>query len=395
MRYSVKVMRAGEGLTILPFDATSELEARLQAETQGYRVLSVSGRRGWRGAGLRASRFPLVLFSQELLALLNAGLPLLEAVQSLAEKEHRPEVRRTIEQVIVHLFEGRSLSQALERFPVAFPPLFVAGIRAAERTGDLPQALSRYVAYQTQLDGVKGRMVTASIYPLLLVAVGGLVTLFLMAYVVPTFSRVFQDMGGDIPLLSRLLIKWGVAIQAHSVSLAIGALALLAAIVHLLRLPRTRRWMARWMWAIPAIGERLRIYQLARFYRTLGMQLEGGIPVVAGLDMVAGLLNPALRAQMRSAAADIREGKSISRAMETHGLTTPVALRMLRVGERTGRMSEMMEAIAGFYDDEMARWVDWFTRLFEPLLMALIGVVIGVIVVLMYMPIFELAGSMR
>ena len=157
-----------------------------------------------------------------------------------------------------------------------------------------------------------------------------------------------------------------------------------------LRLPHRQR-----AWQLPALGNRMRIYQLARFYRTLGMLLRGGIPVSQALGMVMDLLHPALRAQMRLAAAAISEGRSVSYAMETHALTTPVTARMLRVGERSGRMGEMMERAAAFYDDEIARWVDWFTRLFEPLLMAFIGMVIGLIVVLMYLPIFELAGAVQ
>ena len=139
----------------------------------------------------------------------------------------------------------------------------------------------------------------------------------------------------------------------------------------------------------------MHVYQLARFYRTLAMLLKGGIPVVTALDMVSGLLQPALRGQLKLASNSIREGRTISQAMEAYELTTPVALRMLRVGERTGNMGEMMERIATFYDEEMARWVEWFTKMFEPLLMALIGAVIGLIVILMYMPIFDLAGSVQ
>lgn len=395
MQFSVKAMRAGEGLTALSFDAGSEMEASQQAEAQGYTVLSVSSPKGLARLDFGRRHFPLVLFSQELLALLDAGLPLLEAVEALAEKEHRPEVKRTIEQIIGRLFEGRSLSQALERFPSDFPALYVASVRAAERTGDLSEALSRYIAYQTQLDTVKKKLVSASIYPLLLVGVGGLVTLFLLGYVVPKFSRIFDDLGGNIPFLSKLLIQWGVFMEGHAAQIGIGALVVLVLGTYLAQRPETRRWIGRKLWAIPAVGERMRIYQLARFYRTVGMLLNGGIPVVAAVEMVEGLLHPTLRGLLQRAAEDIREGKSISQAMEAHHLTTPVALRMLRVGERTGRMGEMMERIASFYDEEMARWVDWFTRLFEPILMAVIGVVIGAIVVLMYMPIFELAGSIQ
>ena len=395
MRFSIKAMRAGEGLVALSFDAANELDATRQAQAQGYTVLAISTRSGVAGFSRTSARFPLVLFSQELLALLDAGLPLVEAVETLAEKEHRPEVKRAITQVIAQLYEGKTLSQAMEQFPHSFPALYIATVRAAERTGDLSEALARYIAYQTQLDTVKKKLVSASIYPVLLMSVGGLVTLFLLGYVIPKFSRIFEDIGGDIPFLSRLLIHWGVFMEAHALEIGIGVLVALTLGIYLARLPETRRWVGLKLWSVPALGERMRVYQLARFYRTVGMLLNGGIPVVTALDMVEGLLHPTLRSLLKRAASDIREGKPTSQAMEAHHLTTPVSLRMLRVGERTGRMGEMMERIAAFYDEEMARWVDWFTRLFEPILMALIGIVIGGIVVLMYMPIFELAGSIK
>ena len=201
MRFNVKAMRAGEGLTALALDAANEIDAARQAEAQGYTVLAVSTRKGLARLSRGNARFPLVLFSHELLALLNAGLPLVEAVETLAEKEHRPEVKRVIEQVIGQLFEGKTLSQALALSPATFPALYVSTVRAAERTGDLSEALTRYIAYQTQLDAVKKKLLAASIYPVLLLSVGGLVTLFLLGYVVPKFSRIFEDIGGDIPLL--------------------------------------------------------------------------------------------------------------------------------------------------------------------------------------------------
>jgi general secretion pathway protein F len=162
-----------------------------------------------------------------------------------------------------------------------------------------------------------------------------------------------------------------------------------------LRTAAARRWVGRQIVRIPSVGERVRVYQLTRFYRTVGMLLAGGTPVAQALTLVAGLLHEELRARLEGAVRLIREGQSISVSLHGEGLTTPVALRMLRVGERTGRMGEMMERIAAFHEEELARWVERFTRTFEPVLMAVIGLVIGGIVVLMYFPIFELAGSMR
>jgi general secretion pathway protein F len=146
---------------------------------------------------------------------------------------------------------------------------------------------------------------------------------------------------------------------------------------------------------IPALGSRLHVYQLARLYRTVGMLQRGGTPMVTAMRMSAGLLGANLRSNFANATQAVREGRSIADAMEQYGLTTPVATRMLRVGERSGNMGDMMERIAAFYDEELSRWVALVTRLIEPALMSLIGVVIGVIVVLMYFPIFELAGSIK
>ena len=335
----------------------------------------------------------MVLFSQELRVLLNAGLPLVEAIDTLAQKERREDSRALLERLSAVLREGQTLSAALQEFPQAFPPLYVATVRASEKTSDLSPALARYVAYAVQLEAIRKRVVNASIYPMLLIAVGGLVSLFLLLYVVPRFGNIYADRGGDLPLFSRLLLGFGQVVNAHGV-LVLGALAaLLGAAVYLWKAYRARLGDA--LWRLPAIGERLKVYQLARFYRTIGMLLRGGMPLVAALDMGAELLHPMLRERLVAASRAISEGRNVSLSMDANGLTTPVALRMLAVGEKSGNMGEMLEQIAAFHDEELARWVDWFTRLFEPVLMALIGLAIGVIVILMYMPIFELAGNLQ
>ncbi|MBI4984025.1 MAG: type II secretion system F family protein [Rhodocyclales bacterium] len=401
MRYEVKALKQG-GVATLALDAADAGDAAAQAQQQGYAVIAVKSRQAWlagafgdRGALRRRGSFPLVQFSQELLALLEAGLTLMEAFETLADKELRPEIKSILKQLVARLYEGHPLSYALKQNPECFPPLYVATVRASEKTGALPEALSRFIAYQSQMDSVRRQVVSASIYPALLAVVGGLVTLFLMIYVVPRFSHIYADIGSELPLFSRLLMQWGDLLGSHRTSILAGGAALLALGVHAARQPAVRRWAAQRLWQVPGVGYRLHVYQLARFYRSLGMLLRGGMPVVTSLQMSADLLQTALRDRLALAAEAIREGRSISHAMDKHGLTTPVALRMLRVGERTGQMGDMMERIAAFYEEETARWVERFTKLFEPLLMLFIGGVIGAIVVLMYFPIFELAGSIQ
>jgi general secretion pathway protein F len=396
MRYELKALRDGDGVIALSLDAPDQDDAVRQAKSQRYTVLAIKPKRCWPGwrAG-RGAHFPLTLFSQELLTLLNAGLTLVEAVETLAEKEDRSETGGVLRQVIARLYEGHPLSFALRQFPAQFSSLYIATVRASEKTGDLSVALSRYVSYQERIDVVRTKVVSAAIYPVLLLSVGGLVTLFLMAYVVPKFSSIYEEMGSDLPLFSKLLMGWGQALQAHGLVIVSASVALLAALAYGITRPAVKRWLMHRLWQVPAVGNRMKIYQLARFYRTIGMLQQGGTPIVTALQMASDLLQSSLRGQLLRASNSIREGMPISRSMEQHGLTTPVAFRMLAVGERTGQMGEMMDRIAGFYDDEMARWVDWFTKLFEPLLMAFIGLVIGVIVMLMYFPIFELAGSIQ
>lgn len=395
MQYLVKALKGDTDIGSLLLEAANAADAERQAVAQGYAVLSVTQApllKRLRASG--ATRFPLLLFSQELLSLLDSGISLVEAIETLAEKEQRPMVRATLQGMVVGLREGKPLSATLEEARQIFPPLYVATVRASERTSGLGEALGRYIAYAAQLDTLRGRLVSAAIYPALLIAVGGLVILFLMGYVVPRFSHIYEDMGGDLPFLSRLLLNWGLAVEHYW--------PVLAGLVAALGFGMTQgggrlvaQWLMRLAWRIPALGERLRVFQLVRLYRTLGMLLRGGIAIVPALDMVSGLLSTVLQGRLASAARSIREGNAMSRAFDDAGLTTAVALRMLRVGERAGNMGEMLERAAAFHDEEMARWAEWATRLFGPLLMLLMGLLIGGIVVLMYLPIFQLAESIR
>jgi general secretion pathway protein F len=393
MRFQLRAISPDGRLESLDFQALDEQAARLQAESRGYTVLQVRGRHGF--SPLRQARFPVQLFSQELLVLLSAGLPLVEAVETLAQKEKRDEFRALLGRIVAALRQGQPFSAALEQAPAVFSPLYVATVRAAEKTSDLAPALSRYVAYQAQLEAIRKRALNASIYPMVLIAAGALVSLFLLFYVVPRFGKIYEDRTAELPFFSKVLIAWGQFVEGHAL-LALGALAALAVTtVFVLKGKRTRAALGDLLWRVPAIGERLKVYQLARLYRTTGMLLRGGMPLVAALDMSAELLHPVLRQRLAAASRAISEGRGVSESLDGNGLATPVALRMLVVGEQGGNMGEMMDRAAGFHDEELARWVDWFTRLFEPLLMAVIGLVIGAIVVLMYMPIFELAGNLR
>lgn len=396
MRFELKAITQEGRIESLDYNALDEAGALELAKNRGLTVLTIRRRTDLLSQWFkRRDQFPVLLFSQELLVLIESGLSLVEAVETLIEKERKPDIRTVLERMVSTLRQGRSFSTALEQFPDTFSTLYVATIRASEKTSDLAPALMRYVSYQNQVEAIRKRLVNASIYPALLIVVGGLVSLFLLLYVVPRFSHVYEDRSTDLPLFSKLLLQWGHIAEGHAM-LVLGTVALLLiSLWQIIRLPPVRASLGQAIWNLPSIGEKLTIYQLARFYRTIGMLLKSGMPLVTALETSAELLHPVLRERLSTASKAISEGRLISESMERHGLTTPVALRMLAVGEKSGNMGEMMDRIALFHDEEISRWVDWFSRLFEPILMAIIGVVIGAIVILMYMPIFELAGSLQ
>ena len=395
MRFQLKAIGQDGRVEALDLEAFDHSGAVQQAESRGYTVIAVHQRAAVLGGWRSGERFPVVLFSQELLVLLQAGLPLVDSIETLGQKERRAEFRGVLERLAGTLRQGRPFSAALEQLAHAFPPLYIATVRASEHTSDLGAALGRYVTYAIQLEGIRKRLVNASIYPAVLIFVGGLVTMFLMLYVVPRFSHIYEERAVDLPVFSKVLLGWGKLVEGQGM-LVLGLLVACAiALVQALRSSTVRARLGDFLWRVPALGERMKLYQLARFYRTIGMLLRGGMPLIASLDMGAELLHPALRERLSLARRAISEGKPVSASLDEHGLTTPVALRMLAVGEQSGNMGEMMDRAASFHDEEIARWVDWFTRLFEPLLMAAIGLVIGGIVILMYMPIFELAGSLQ
>ena len=399
MQFNVHAVDARQQVVALTLDAASEALAAEAVRNRGLTVLGIEAKGLSLAKALaipgRKARFPTLLFSMELKSLLEAGLNLVEALQTLADREARGERQGVLSGLLDAIHRGEPFSQAVAGFPQHFAPLYVATIKASERTGNVKEALTRYIAYEEEFARVRKKIVSATIYPAILVLVGGLVLAFLMFYVVPRFARVYEDMAATLPFFSQLLLAFGSFVGKNAWSIAIGLLGFVSFSVWALSRPEVRAWLNTRLWQLPGVGARMKIYQLARFYRTAGMLLRAGIPAVRALDMVRDLLAAHLRPQLMQAKKLIEQGQPMSAALHSTGLATPVAIRMMAVGEKSGDMGEMFSQIARFHDDEVARFIDWFTRAFEPVLMAVLGVSVGLVVVLMYMPIFELAGSIK
>lgn len=398
MRFQVRALSPDNLIETCTVDAADAVEVGRLLQQQRLQPLSIKSASSGGAASVRLAgrtTFSLLLFSSELRDLLEAGLSLVEAFEALLEKETSPLSRAVLERLTGDLREGLRFSAALARQPDVFPPLYVGIVRAAEGTSDLPRALSRYIDYQARLDTVRNKMISSAIYPAILLVVGAGVTFFLMGYVVPRFSGVYQGSGRALPWLSQQLLDWGQFVGQHSGAVFGCLLAVVLGVGYWLRhFIRSGRWIV-FLTRLPGIGERVRIIELSRLYLTTGMLLEGGIPILTALDIVGNAVSPTTRAALLAARRIISDGGTLSQAFESSQLATPIALRMLRVGERSGQMGAMLTRSALFYEGESARWIEHFTKVFEPVLMAAIGLLVGLIVILLYMPIFDLTGTLQ
>lgn len=393
-QFQTRVLRAGS-VSSQRVEAPDRASVAAVLGVPPQHVLEVSEVSAPALARRRHAKFPLQLFSQELAVLLDAGIALLEALNTLREKEGQPGVRAALDAVIGQIEQGQPLSVALRQQPQAFDELICAIVAANEKTGQLSVALAQHARYLAWVDALRSRLVAALVYPLMLLGVGGAVILFLLLYVLPRFAGILEQTSADLPWASRVLIEFGQTAGAHP-GLVLGGLAAVAfAVVALLRQPAVRLRAQAAMWTLPGLGPRLRVLALARLYRSLAMLLASGVPALAALKIVVDVVAAPWRPAVQAAAAQIERGERLSAAFDAQDLATPVARRMLRVGERSGEVASMLERAAAFHDEEAARLTDLLSRLVNPALMLIMGVLIGGIIVLMYLPIFQLVEQVQ
>ncbi|MDI1299756.1 type II secretion system F family protein [Methylotenera sp.] len=398
MQYQLRVIREGHAPYQFELDASSIEDARIKAEQQGLIVLQIKSSALSiirQSLSQKSIQFPLILFCQEFRVLFEAGLSVMDVLQTLIDKENNSAIKLVLQQLLIAVQEGKTLSQAMSLNVNAFPTLFIATISAAETTGDLPEALLRYSQYLENVDLLKKRIVSASVYPAIVTSFGLLVLVFLVVFVIPKFSKIYATQVANISTSTKFLLKVGEFSQHYGYIILGLLVAMIVALIIMISRPEIRAKLYDALWKIPLLGNKVRVYHLARFYRTFSMLLKSGIPVMNGLAMVESLLGAGLKTNLQKAKKLITEGQQFSQALSESELTTPVAMRLFNVGEKTGTLDKMMERAASFHEEEMIRWVDRFTKIFEPTLMALIGLLIGGIVLMMYMPIFELASGIE
>ena len=397
--YQCKIGTADGRIVDKIFESTTRDQLRENLQEQGFHVfrirrqaLAFFQRDQSKSVRITGRRF--LSFNQELLVLLRSGLPILQIFDTQIEQMEAGTFRDIINEIREEIRGGSSLSDAFAKFPNFFPPLYVASIKAGEKTGDLPETMSRFLEYQKRVEAIRAKVRSASFYPLLLTSAAVIVVIFLMLFVVPRFTQIYADANVDLPLMTRTLIGISGLIGSYWYLILIALVVAVTLAKSLFHSSRGRLQVDRFLLLVPFVGGLKTDYALSSFNRTLGTTLHSGTPLVPAMQMSRGTLNNlSLEKEMIQAVRRVEEGSSLSESLKRTDFFPPLALRMLSVGESSGSLTDMLSDIADYYEAEVEQRLTRLTTMIEPVLMMVMGLMIAFIIVAMYVPIFQLAGT--
>lgn len=345
-------------------------------------------------SGQKVKGIDLLVFSQGLVTLLRAGLPVVDSLDILRRGAKNVALAKALECVVRDIRSGKAISEALGLCPYAFPSLYSATVAAGEKTGDLIPAMLGYIDFQKRTEEIRKKVLSSALYPAILAFASLFVVCFLIYFVVPSFSAIYESSGAQLPLGTRVLMAVAHALKSHIVLIAAIAAGAVILITRYLRTEKGRGLLDTIKVRAPWLGEIYQGYAIAKFSRTLGMLLRSGVPLPEALRMSKGVLgNLVLEKKLEGVVDSVIGGGSASEAMEACGLLPEITLRMFNAGERSASLPQMLNEIAIFHEGDLDYKVGMLTGVLEPALMIIMGLLIGGIVVLMYMPIFQLGAG--
>ncbi len=380
-------------------DADTESAVRTQLEARGLLLFSLEGSRAnitlpRRRSGARLSLREFLVFNQEFVALVKAGLPILKTFDLLAERASCPGFQAALQGVREEVRGGASISEAMGRYPDHFSELYRASLRAGEQTGNLPEVLKRYLAHVKLMIAVREKVMKALTYPAFLVVVGIGVVGFLLVYVMPTFAEVYGDSRAQLPGPTRLLLFAVDQLQRWFLWLIGGAVVGGIGFSRWARSSGGRELLDRVSLYAPLIGDVLLKSQIIRVMRTLSTLLGGGIPLLSALQITSGAITNRVIARALVSASDrVKEGVSLAASLKQEHFLPQMSLEMIEVGETTGSLETMLQDVAEFHEGELDLRLNQLTTWIEPALLLVMGIIVGGIVVVMYLPIFQMAGT--
>ena len=377
--------------------ADSEARLRRELEEKGMYVLSLQRRAALSlssgGRRQRVKRQEFLVFNQELATLLKAGMPLVQSLDILRQRVLNPTFKTVLDSVHDRVRSGMSLSDAFGEHGSLFPAVYSASLLAGERSGNLDSVIRRYVAYDKVIGAVKRRTVSALIYPGILVTMMVVLIGIIVLRVVPAFSEFYANFGRQLPLSTRIVVALSNGVVSNLAFIALAAVGAAVAGVAWSRQPGARLRLDKWVLDIPWVGETALKFFTSQMARMLSTLLGGGIPLVNALEIcVRSLSNRHLSREMDRVRVRVQEGQGFAGALRERAVFPDVAVKMVEVGESTGALQEMLNSLAEFYDEEIETEVGRFITLVEPVLLVVMGIIIAIVVLALYMPLFELTS---
>ncbi|MEK7389246.1 MAG: type II secretion system F family protein [Elusimicrobiota bacterium] len=339
----------------------------------------------------------LVLFSRQLSTLVSAGVPIVQSLGILETQAENPAFKEVLGDVKSDIEAGLSISDALRKHGHAFPELYTSMVKAGELGGILDTILERLTVYLESSEALKAKVKSAMMYPAIVLSICGLVTVFLMVFVIPTFKNIFAGFGAELPLPTQILIDISDAMKARWYLIVAAPIVAYKGFLKFYGTPFGRKWVDNKSLIVPIFGPILKKVAVARFTRTLGTLIKSGVPIMQALDTVAATAgNVVIAEAVMMTRESIREGGHLSDPLKKSGIFPNMVTSMISVGEETGALDIMLAKIADFYDQEVDTEVKGLTSLIEPIVIVIMGIIIGTIVIAMFMPMFglgELAGK--
>lgn len=383
------------------YNSVSESELRRRLEDQGFFVYSVreKGKSLSTLLPLSAGRRKVksrefVIFNQQFLALIQAGLPILKSLELLTQREKDDQFRTILLDISERVKGGALLSEAFEAQGM-FPRVYTASLFAGEKSGGLEEVLARFIQYQKTVNATRNKIKTALTYPSILAVLLVVLVSFLLAEVVPRFAQFYAGMDAALPAMTLLLVDISQAIRGHLITGMLVSGVLLVVLTMWARSIRGRSHIDRLKLKLPVIGDVWSKFLFAQLSRTLSTLLSGGTPLVGSLEIVADSTgNRVVTQALNRAVVAVREGQSLSRSLEPSGVVPEVAIEMIEVGESSGNLSEMLGHVADFYDEEVNTRLNQLFTYIEPILLMILAIIVAFVLIALYLPIFSLSSRL-
>ena len=377
--------------------AQSEAALRRELEDKGLHVLSLKPRLGVHGLSFggarQIKRREFLVFNQELATLLKAGMPLVQSLDILRTRLTNPLFKSVLDDVHEKVRAGTALSDAFAAHGDLFPSVYTASLMAGERAGNLDSVLRRFVAYSKTVDTVRSRTISAMIYPVILIGLAVFLVGVIVVKVVPTFTEFYSSFEAELPLSTRVIVAVSDVIRSQLLLIVIGFAAAGIAFFSWIRRPGHGAQFDRLLLKLPWVGKSFHKFSTSQISRTMATLLGGGIPLVNAIEISARASgNRFIGQELDIVATRVREGQSFAATLLERNTVPDVAIKMIEVGESTGALTEMLNSLADFYDEEIETEVGRFAQVIEPAMLVIMGIVIAGIVLALYLPLFQLTS---